>query len=383
MNASGNGAPLVSILMFVRNGAASIDRALRSVRNQTWTNIEFVVQDAVSTDGTLEKLRALGSTLKLVSAPDRGPNEGLWRALNRCQGEFIGSCLADEELLPNAVEHAVRVLLANPQAGAITGDAIITDIAGRETGFWRSGPFNFIDYLMCDYTPYFVSSFFRRSALIDAGLTSAKWGKTCVEFELWCRLATVRQILYTPETLAKYAAHPGQSSNNGEEVAVQFAGRLEHIDIVCRSGGLVDDSPSYRELFAWGNARRFIEHALSVGRPETARTVHRITREFLSRFSTDPLHGRQTDRSNILGGLLAIVRRRSPNADILLPPPPQATVKASMYRKLANRYEALGRLSEALEMWRAIARLGGLAPDSGIGYTVAESRSNSSTAQST
>lgn len=383
MTASGTDAPLVSIFMFVRNGAASLERALRSIRSQTYGNIEFVVQDAASTDGTVAMLHGYGASLNLVSEADSGPNEGLWRALNRCSGEFIGSCLADEELLPDAVERAVRALQAYPHVGAVTGDAILTDLAGAETGFWKSGPFNLIDYLMCDYSPYFVSSFFRREALLEAGLQSAKWGTDCVEFELWCRLAMVRQILYLPETFAKYAAHAGQSSNNERDVAVHFAGRLEHIDSLCRSGRLIGNNPLHHALFVWGHARTFINHALGVGRPETAKTLHRITTEFLARFPSAPHEPLPTAPAGLLDRLTAAFRPKPVQPALPLPPPPAPATKAAMYRDLAERYEALGRLPEALDMWRAIAHLSGLIPGGRIGYTPADKRSSSSTAHRT
>src|SRR3569623_1272892 len=111
--------PLVSVFMFVRNGGKSLRRAVESVFAQTYPNIEFVVQDAVSTDGTLDLLRSYGDRIKIVSEPDSGPSEGLWRAMNRCTGEFVGSCLADEELLPNAVERAVRAFQPRPSTGAV------------------------------------------------------------------------------------------------------------------------------------------------------------------------------------------------------------------------------------------------------------------------
>src|SRR6478672_6251627 len=167
--------PLVSIFMFVRNGGKSLRRAVDSVFAQTYPNIEFVVQDAVSTDGTLDLLRSYGDRIKIVSEPDSGPSEGLWRAMNRCTGEFVGSCLADEELLPDAVERAVPAFQEDPSTGAITGDALITDIDGKVTGSWTSGPFSLVDYLLADYSPYLVSSFFRRSTLLSVGLLDDGW----------------------------------------------------------------------------------------------------------------------------------------------------------------------------------------------------------------
>src|SRR5262245_19382230 len=99
--------PRASVFMFVRNGAGSVRRAIDSVLAQTCTDIEFIVQDAASTDGTLDILASYGDRLNVVSEPDSGPSEGLLRALNRCTGDVVGSCHADEELMPDAVERAV------------------------------------------------------------------------------------------------------------------------------------------------------------------------------------------------------------------------------------------------------------------------------------
>lgn len=416
--------------MFVRNGAMSIRRAIESVRAQTYPNIEFIVQDGASTDGTLDIVRSCGDGVKLVSEPDSGPSEGLWRALNRCTGEFVGSCLADEELLPTAVEHAVAVLQRHPDAGAITGDAILTDLAGVQTGFWKSGPFNFVDYLLCDYTPYFVSSFFRRSALLDAGLKAEQWGMDCIEFELWCRLASQSRVMYVPETFAKYASHPGQSSSNPRDAVIHFKGRLNLIAAICDRPGPVGGDPLLRALFIWGHARAFINHALSIGRPELARALFQATKDVVGRYPVVELDGLPYDEKDgyrrtaqtawadlerrIPGSLRTLVGPaklegwrprfqsalvearfsppqggtflreavltalgRGPSAPaeepITFPPAPSPTLKAKMYARLAQGYAAEGRYAEAAEVWQAAARLVSLIPplppEDRVGYT--------------
>lgn len=426
------GAPLVSLFMFVRNGVASVRRAIDSVRAQTYPNIEFIVQDGASTDGTLDIIRSYGSGIELISEPDNGPSDGLWRALNRCSGEFIGSCLADEELQSTAVDRAVSILKKNPDVGAITGDAILTDLAGTQTGFWKSGPFNLVDYLLCDYTPYFVSSFFRRHSLLEAGLKTAQWRMDCIEFELWCRLASHTRIMYVPETFAKYASHSGQSSSNPRDAVTHFKGRLELIASMCGSSGLFDEDPALGALFIWGHARAFINHALSVGRPELAQALHRTAREVAARlppFEVDgipydenlfyrqsaelawddllshiPAFLRAVVRPSIIdrwGGsfksallaaryvpsqaqpsgrdaamaVLGLKRQPSDKSRISLPPPASPELRAKMYARLAERYEAANRFREASETWRAAARIVGIiAPvpaEERIGYTAA------------
>jgi glycosyltransferase involved in cell wall biosynthesis len=406
-----NAAPRVSLFMFVRNGAATMRRALDSMLAQTYPNIEFIVQDGVSTDGTLDVLQSYGDRFTVFSEPDSGPSEGQWRALNRCTGEFIGSCLADEELLPDAVERAVAAFLREPDVGAITGDAILTDIDGKQTGFWRSGPFNLIDYLLCDYSPYFCSSFFRRQALLDAGLKTEEWRIDCVEFELWCRLATHTRIKYLANTFAKYAAHENQSSNKADDVLRHFSGRLSNIASMCSEDGFMGSSPLLRDLFIWGQARAFINHANTFNRPATAEALHRITKQTIATFPPVNLDGMKYDENyafrssaekawkRVSGCIPPIVRRMAGQAtmtafeqktvsaliaarydeaegqspwvallkgnrsasdralQIMLPPPVDKHLRARMYSQLALRYEANGRPREALEIWQAAAAL--------------------------
>jgi glycosyltransferase involved in cell wall biosynthesis len=382
--------------MFVRNGAGSIHRAIESVLAQTYRNIEFIVQDGASTDGTLELLAAYGGRLNVISEPDSGPSEGLLRAINRCTGDIVGSCLADEELLPDAVDRAVKALQREPDVGAITGDAIITNFDGVQTGFWKSGPFNLIDYLLCDYTPYFCSTFFRRRALIDAGLKSQEWSTDCVEFDLWCRLASCTRIEYQPEIFAKYASHANQSSSNQRDVAVHFAGRLKRIVAMCSAGGFFGESPVLRTLFVRGHARAFLNHAIFNNLPDVANDVHRLAREALAPFPPALLDGlpldpnddaphnsvaepvepsiavvQSTKRETIIRRLLS--RHTSLTARVSGPAPAQrvpplppvpspvdARLKARMYAELARRYEADGRLREALDLWNAAGALGDL-----------------------
>lgn len=376
MNATAEGLPTVSAFMFVRNGARSLRRAVDSLLSQTYPNIEFVIQDGASTDETLSILQSYGSRLQVVSAPDSGPNEGLWRALNRCTGNFVASCLSDEELLPDAIERAVAIFQQMPSLAAVTGDAIITDIDGVQTGFWKSGPFNLIDYLLCDYTPYFCASFFRRQALVDTGLGTATWSKDCIEFELWCRIAEHGRIHYSPQTFAKYASHPGQSTNNVRDVKVHFAGRMKQIAAICSAHGYFGESPLLRTQFVWGHARTFMSHFESTGRPDIAAALFEIARDALASFPPALIESqRYIDDASLMG---AAPRKPSLKAALLakfsspkqqttpqaytLPPAIDPMIKARMNLDLARIYETEGRFEEALGASRTAAVLSGLQP---------------------
>jgi glycosyltransferase involved in cell wall biosynthesis len=381
-----NEPPLVSIFMFVRNGGKSLRRAVDSVFAQTYPNIEFVVQDAVSTDGTLDLLRGCGDRVRLVSEPDSGPSDGLWRAINRCTGELIGSCLADEELMPDAVERAVAAFRESPGSGAITGDAWITDIDGRITGSWTSGPFTLVDYLLGSYSPYFVASFFRRDVLRAVGLSDRNWNLNCVEFELWCRIATHSHVKYVPHILAKYAQHPGQLSNSHDDALVHIEGRLANIVALCAPGGFFDDRPLLRTLFIWGHARAFCNHAVIVGKPELARAEYKLVKQTLAQHPPVLLDGvpydedylqrlAEIERSAARPGLVERIAERlrgrrpaAPKDEFPLPPPPDARLKASLHAQEAICHEAAGNLLAASGSWRAAALAAGWLTAAQAGY---------------
>lgn len=225
--------PLVSIICFCKNRASFIGRSTESVLNQTYRNIEFVVQDGASNDGTLELLQAYAARdprVKIVSEPDSGPEEAFWRVVRRCRGEYIATCLSDEELLPDAVQKAVGWFAEAPNVGAITCDGFMTDADGKFTGDYKAGDFDFIAYLFRRYCPFWPGSFFRHQALLDIGLDRPGWNNGCIEFEIWCRLATQHVVKYIPEPVSKYAIHPGQLSNTPINLRDHIDNRIKMVE---------------------------------------------------------------------------------------------------------------------------------------------------------
>jgi len=237
------GTPLVSIICFVKDRASTIKRCIDSVLAQSYRNFELVVQDAVSTDGTLEIIRSYSDPrLKVVSEPDSGPAEGFWKVLNRCQGDIIGTCLSDEELLPDAVERAVKHFQKEPYLGAITCDGFVTDAAGKVINEFNAGDFNLVDYLFGWYSPFWPGSFFRRQALIEIGLKTHKWTIDCLEFEIWCRLATRHEVKYVPERMSKYCTHPTQLSNTQKYFIEHFESRARVIRTMFSAAGFFGEN---------------------------------------------------------------------------------------------------------------------------------------------
>jgi len=237
-----NEYPLVSIICSCKNRVQSIRRCVESVLAQDYPNIEFIVQDGASTDGTLEILKEYGSRIELVSEPDSGPGEGFVRALSRVTGVYFGSCLSDEELLPGAVSWGVDFLSKNPDYAAVYGDYYSTDIEGKITSANRAQPWNFERYLCCEIVPPFCSTFFRTAHFKSIGFDEYT---EAGEYDIWLRLGVRYPVTYQPGFISKFASHDDAITCKVSDYYTLLPGRIRAID------RLVNDPaspPAIREL---------------------------------------------------------------------------------------------------------------------------------------
>ncbi len=197
--------PLISIICVVKNRVSTIRRCIDSVLSQDYPNVELVVQDGASTDGTLEALRAYGDRIRLESKPDNGAGEAIFRALNRCRGDLLGSCFSDEQLLPDALSWAQKIFEEDPDLGAIYGYVQNVDLNGKLLSGNDPGEFDLERLLSYDLIPPFPASFFRMDAIRQLGMSEYTGAG---EHDLWFRMAVRFKIKYVHKLLAYYGQHP-------------------------------------------------------------------------------------------------------------------------------------------------------------------------------
>jgi glycosyltransferase involved in cell wall biosynthesis len=139
-----NPEPLVSIVTPTLNQGRFIEDAIRSIRQQTYPNIEHIVIDGGSTDATLEILRRdePSDQFRWLSEPDRGMYDALDKGLRLARGEVLAYLNSDDVYPPWAVEVGVSAFLASPDLDVVFGDSLTIEI---ETGRQRLAfvpPFN-------------------------------------------------------------------------------------------------------------------------------------------------------------------------------------------------------------------------------------------------
>jgi hypothetical protein len=233
--------PLVSIFCTCKNAEATIRRHIEAVvaAQQQYENIEYVVQDGISTDATLsifEEYRPiLGERLKLVSMRDSCCEEGFWLALSRCRGDIVVPSLSDEELQPDAIPFIVEQFRTHPEVDVFHGDIYNTDLAGNIYNRNPSKDFDLAEYVSNQLPMHLAASFFRRSAFEKAGLLPYPnaHGLLKDDFFTWAYLGLTANIKYLPVVFAKYSIHENALSVKPSLLVEGIARRASFVRAFC------------------------------------------------------------------------------------------------------------------------------------------------------
>ncbi len=213
--------PLVSIITPSFNQAVYLEETLRSVLEQDYPNVEYIVVDADSTDGSLEIIQRYEKEITWwASEPDQGQADAINKGLARAKGEFVAWLNSDDVYRPGAISAAVAALQKNPDAGFVYGKLESIDQNGDH--------FNTIAYQqydLADLVSFRIigqpSVFMRRSVLQKAGQLDLSY-HYLLDHHLWLRLAQAAGFIYVPEVWAAARHHSAaknvaQASGFGDE----------------------------------------------------------------------------------------------------------------------------------------------------------------------
>jgi len=208
---------LVSVVTPSFNQASFLEETIRSVLEQDYPAIEYIIMDGGSTDGSLEIIQRYADRLAgWVSEPDRGQTDAINKGFARAQGDILAWLNSDDTYLPGAVGEAVAYLQTHPQAGMVYGDANLVDESGTVLGRFPAAQ---TDYrrLRRGYVhipqqaAFFRASLWRQVGPLDPTFYFA------MDYDLWVRLAKLALLHYQPRLWANFRLHGGGKSVVADE----------------------------------------------------------------------------------------------------------------------------------------------------------------------
>ena len=216
----------VSVVTVVRNGARYLEHAIRSVLDQDYADVEYIIIDGGSTDGTLDIIRRYEPSLAAwISEPDRGVPDAFNKGISRASGQLIKLVNADDRLTPRSISKAVDLYRAHgSEPCVIASDVVLIDEHGRVlTLLDRSRAMNPIGPVL--HPSWYVD----RRVYEELGLYRLEHPR-CSDFEIFMRFHRHHvPFHYTEAPLAEYRTGGGSGdASNGPDayrIVKEYFGR--------------------------------------------------------------------------------------------------------------------------------------------------------------
>lgn len=201
--------PLVSIITVTYNSAATVQRTIQSVKQQTYPHIEYIIVDGASNDDTVEICRSnlIGSNIDftIISEPDNGIYDAMNKGIKIAKGEIIGIINSDDWYEHNAIEIVVNRAL---ESGSGVYYGFLRKLIDDAEYFIERLHHNFLNISMIQHPATFVTAdIYKRHGVFDLKY------KFVADYDLVLRLKQNAVPFYTIDAILANFTIGGASAN--------------------------------------------------------------------------------------------------------------------------------------------------------------------------
>ncbi|MHB8933294.1 MAG: glycosyltransferase family 2 protein [Bellilinea sp.] len=189
------------------NQAPYIEETIQSVLSQDYPDLEYIIVDGGSSDGSVDIIRKYADRLAWwISEKDRGQTDAINKGFARATGDVLAWLNSDDTYQPGALSEAAAMLAAHPRAGLVYGDANYIDEHSRVIGRFPAAQTDYVrlrrGYVhVPQQSAFFRADLWRKVGPLDPSFFFA------MDYDLWVRLAREAQVVYVPRLWANFRLH--------------------------------------------------------------------------------------------------------------------------------------------------------------------------------
>lgn len=216
--------PTISVVTPSLNQGQFLEQCIRSVLDQHYPRLEYIIIDGGSTDNSVEIIRKYQKQVSAwVSEPDYGQSDAINKGLARATGQLVAWLNADDTYLPNALAMAAQAYLRQPEASFYFGNGYRVNLHGqRKRAHFRRWPYHFSRDALIFGLNYIMqpATFINRRWLDQAGLLDTHY-HFGLDTDLWLRLSALSAPQAIPALLATSREYPATKTSSGSFARVE------------------------------------------------------------------------------------------------------------------------------------------------------------------
>jgi glycosyltransferase involved in cell wall biosynthesis/ADP-heptose:LPS heptosyltransferase/lipopolysaccharide biosynthesis regulator YciM/ubiquinone/menaquinone biosynthesis C-methylase UbiE len=218
VNISRTIGPRITVVTPSYNQAEYLEECIDSILSQNYSNLEYIIMDGGSTDGSVEIIKKYENHLSYwQSKPDGGQYTAINEGFRRSTGEIMAWLNSDDKYHPGALHLVDLAFRAMPQSDWITGRPTAWDNLGKLIIVFDHVPLWSQERLLYhgkdDYYIQQESTFWRRNLWDRAGGKIDTTWQLAADFELWCRFFHHSQLIGVDALLGGFRYHSGQKTS--------------------------------------------------------------------------------------------------------------------------------------------------------------------------
>lgn len=219
--------PLVTVITPTYNRASFLEETILSVLNQDYPNIEYIVLDDGSTDGSAKVIKKFKDKLISESHKNIGEVKTVNKGFSMAHGDIISVVNSDDPLLPKAVSSMIDAFIKNPRIIVAYPDWVKIDEKGKEIEKVITPEYNY-EYMLRKHDNITgPGTFFKKKVLGTLKGRDTQF-KYVSDYDFWLRAGLLGPFMRVPKILATSRVHPDQLTFKGKGYEMA----MEHIRVL-------------------------------------------------------------------------------------------------------------------------------------------------------
>ena len=221
--------PKISIVTPSYSQVEFLERTILSVLNQNYPNLEYIIIDGGSTDGSVEIIKKYEKYLTYwVSEKDKGQADAINKGFKKSTGEILAWLNSDDTYLPGIFYKIAKDFRQNSEVDLIFGNIYFVDDTDKRIRELRFTEFDFSTLIYEGGNLHQTGTFWTRKIYEKVGGLNSNY-KFCMDYDFFCRVAKAGKLCHMRDFFANFRMHA-----NAKSSTISHIGHKEHKEIMRR-----------------------------------------------------------------------------------------------------------------------------------------------------